>query len=213
MSGPVDLVQSAIVLSPFGKLLGLEADKVERDLVRVRMPYSVERTTVGDLVHGGAIASLVDVVATAAAWSGVDDPSGWRGTTIGLSLSFLEGARGADLVAEGRVVRRGGSVCVVDVDVRSAAGAHVAHATATYKLSRAEPKPVAPAPGDALREMFAARGVVEQRALLAQLERAGAGLYRAWAENEPDPAARAALLAAAEREVENALVLERALAK
>jgi hypothetical protein len=89
----------------------------------------------------------------------------------------------------------------------------VAHATATYKLSRAEPKPVAPAPGDALREMFAARGVVEQRALLAQLERAGAGLYRAWAENEPDPAARAALLAAAEREVENALVLERALAK
>jgi acyl-coenzyme A thioesterase PaaI-like protein len=39
---------------------------VERNRVVVRLPFRPELTTVGDLVHGGAIGALVDVTATAA---------------------------------------------------------------------------------------------------------------------------------------------------
>ncbi len=59
-----------------------------------------------------------------------------------------------------------------------------------------------------LAALFAGKTVEEQKALLARLERAGAALYRAWAAQEPDPAARTGLLAAADREEENARVLE-----
>jgi hypothetical protein len=61
---------------------------------------------------------------------------------------------------------------------------------------------------ETLAALFAGKSIPEQKALLARLERAGAALYRAWAAQESDAASRAALLAAAEREEENAQVLE-----
>jgi len=60
----------------------------------------------------------------------------------------------------------------------------------------------------ALAALFAGKTSEEQKALLARLERAGAALYRAWAAQEADRAAREALLGAAEREEENARALE-----
>ncbi|HVN84120.1 MAG TPA: hypothetical protein VMW17_04655 [Candidatus Binatia bacterium] len=59
-----------------------------------------------------------------------------------------------------------------------------------------------------LQKQFVGKSQKDQEALLALLERAGAALYRAWAENEADPERKAALLAAAEREEANAAVLE-----
>jgi len=59
-----------------------------------------------------------------------------------------------------------------------------------------------------LQQQFVGKSQKDQEALLATLERAGAALYRGWAANETDPKRKAALLAAAEREEENARVLE-----
>ncbi len=63
-------------------------------------------------------------------------------------------------------------------------------------------------PAETLTQLFAGKTVEEQKALLAQLERAGAAMYRSFAEAETDPAKKDALLAAAAREEENADVLE-----
>ena len=59
-----------------------------------------------------------------------------------------------------------------------------------------------------LGSLFAGKSIPEQKRLLARLERAGASLYRAWAKTEMDPERKAALLAAADREEQNARVLE-----
>ena len=130
------LIRKGIVGSPLGSLLGLVAEQVEPDSVRVRLPYRPELTTMGDLVHGGAIAALVDTAATAVAWSGVEDPTGARGTTVDLHLNFLSGARGQDIRADARIVRRGGSIVVCEVDVVAADGTRVAKSLVTYKLDR-----------------------------------------------------------------------------
>ena len=61
---------------------------------------------------------------------------------------------------------------------------------------------------ETLAGLFADKTVEGQKALLAQLERAGAAMYRTFAEGETDPAKKEALLAAASREEENAVVLE-----
>ena len=59
-----------------------------------------------------------------------------------------------------------------------------------------------------LASLFQGKSLAEQKALLAQLERAGAGLYRTFAEQEADAARKKALLRAAEKEEENARTLE-----
>ena len=102
--------------------------------MRVRLPFRPEVTTVADVVHGGAISSLIDVAATAAAWTGADPTRGARGTTIGLSVSFLAAGRGQDLIATAEVIRRGGTICAVDVGVAGADATLVARALVSYKL-------------------------------------------------------------------------------
>ncbi len=128
------LMRDVIIGSPLGSLLGLRLEGVESDVVRVRLPFRHEVTTVGEVVHGGAIAGLVDVAATAAVWSGADLAQQTRGTTIGFSLSFLAAGRAQDLLAAARVIRRGRVVCVCEVAVEGADGTPVARALVTYKL-------------------------------------------------------------------------------
>lgn len=129
------LLEAAIVGSPYGRHLGLVCEAVEEDRVRIRMPFAKELVTVGTLVHGGAIASLCDVAATAACWASPRITPGARGTTIALSLQYLRPGREQDLEASAAVVQRGRSICVAEVSVVDAAGGLVARATATYKLS------------------------------------------------------------------------------
>jgi uncharacterized protein (TIGR00369 family) len=128
-----------IVQSPYGRLLGLRGDSVEADRVRVRLPFRPDVTTLGELVHGGAIASLVDVAATAAAWASPEATLGARGSTVGFSLSFLAPALGKDLVADARVVQRGSTLCICEVAVADDAGRDVARALVTYRLSLPKP--------------------------------------------------------------------------
>jgi uncharacterized protein (TIGR00369 family) len=135
------LVERAIAQSPFATLLGLVCEKVAPDTMVIRLPYRLDVTTLGDTVHGGAIAGLCDVAATGACWASESIVPGSRGTTIGLVLHYLAAGRGQDLTATARVVQRGSSICVAEVDVRGADGTAVARATATYKLS-APPKRV-----------------------------------------------------------------------
>ena len=128
------ILRDVIVGSPLGRLLAFELVEAAPDRVVVRLPFRPEITTVGDLVHGGAIGALVDVTATAAAWSRVELARQPRGTTIGLTLNFLNGGHGRDLVATGTIIQRGKSIVVCDVAVGDGAGTDVARALVTYKL-------------------------------------------------------------------------------
>jgi uncharacterized protein (TIGR00369 family) len=129
------ILRDVIVASPLARLLGLELVDAAVDRVAIRMPFRPDVTTVGDLVHGGAIGGLVDVTATAAAWTGADLARRPNGTTIALSVNFLNGARGRDLVATGTIVQRGTSIVVCEVAVADDAGTPVARALVTYKLT------------------------------------------------------------------------------
>jgi uncharacterized protein (TIGR00369 family) len=136
MAANEEIIRQAIVASPLATLLGIETVEVAPDLVRVRLPFRSEVTTVGDLVHGGAIAALIDVAATAAFWTGADLARNPRGTTIGFTVNFLAPARSSELIADARVVQRGRSISVGEVDVTGVDGRPVARALVTYKLDQ-----------------------------------------------------------------------------
>src|SRR5688572_11575973 len=120
------LVEGFIVGSPYGTLLGVVSEAIEVDRVRMRLPYRDAITTIGDMVHGGAIASLVDVAATAACWASPTMDPGARGTTIGFSINYLSAGRGQDLIATAEVIQRGKAIVVAQVSVHDRGGAEVA---------------------------------------------------------------------------------------
>jgi uncharacterized protein (TIGR00369 family) len=121
--------------SPFARANGLELTEMAPDLATVVMPYDERLTTSGDVVHGGAIATLLDVAAVAAAWSGVTDEGAATGATVSSSVNYLRAARGSDLAATGRVTLRARSFCFCEVAVHEHGDRLVAQGIVTYKLA------------------------------------------------------------------------------
>jgi uncharacterized protein (TIGR00369 family) len=127
------LAKSWFENSPFIGEMGLKLLALEPDRVTVEMPFAQKLATAGELVHGGAISGLIDTTAALAAWSGHDLSAGTRWGTVGLTVSFLAGAEGETLTAEGTVTRRGRSMCFCRVEV-SAGEKAVAEGLVTYRL-------------------------------------------------------------------------------
>jgi uncharacterized protein (TIGR00369 family) len=113
-----DFVRSFVPRSPLPRLLGVELVDVQADRATLRMPYRPDLTTMGDVVHGGAIATLLDTAGVVGAWSDEIVPESYAGSTIGLSIAYTAAARGEDLTAIAEVIRRGRELCFVDVTVR-----------------------------------------------------------------------------------------------
>lgn len=120
--------------SPFVNHLGIELVAMEDGGADLAMPFRDELATIGRVVHGGALATLIDTAAMAAAWAGADVPQTLRGTTVGLSVNYLAPADGLDVTASARVVRRGRRLVTVHVDVTAEDGTHVATALVTYQI-------------------------------------------------------------------------------
>jgi uncharacterized protein (TIGR00369 family) len=118
---------------PFSRLLGLLVEEVNQDSCCLRLPFRPELRTAADVVHGGAIASLIDTAGVVAVWSNVD-PAVTRGATASLTVNYLAAAQAVDLIAEARVIRRGRRVVFVEVDVASSTGERIAKGLVTYKL-------------------------------------------------------------------------------
>jgi len=108
--------------------------EMQSDTATLALPFTEALVTIGTVVHGGAIASLIDTTAMVAAWSGAALPEKLRGTTVGLAVNYLTAASSEDLEATARVLQRGKNLVYLDVEVRGAAGKLVAKGLVTYKI-------------------------------------------------------------------------------
>ena len=127
-------IRQFLPTSPFVGHLGIQLAGMQPDVATLTLPFVAPLATLGSVVHGGAIASLIDTAAMVAAWSGADVPTKPRGTTVGMTVSYLAAANGEDLQATARVLRRGQSLVYLDVEVRGQSGELVAKGLVTYKL-------------------------------------------------------------------------------
>ena len=130
----IGVMRNWIESSPFGNHVGIELVSAEEDRCEMRLRFAPHLPTMGDVVHGGAIATLADMAAASAAWSTDRLPENVRGSTVSLTINFMAAARSADLTARAQVVRRGSSLSFIDVEVTDSTGAAVARAMATYKM-------------------------------------------------------------------------------
>ena len=126
-----EAVQAFLPASPFAGTLGLEVVAIGDDRAELRMPWREEHATMGDVVHGGAVAALADTAGMAAAWADDGDEPRNGGATVSLSVNYVAAARACDLTAVARAVRRGRSLCFVEIEVQGDEGvvatAHLVH--------------------------------------------------------------------------------------
>ena len=128
------LVEAFIPHSPHAAALGISIESIADDHAVLVMPFKPELTTMGDIVHGGSISTLIDTAATVAAWAVDEVPESPAGSTVSLSVNFAAAAEAVDLRAEATVVRRGRRLSSIEVRATDPAGNLVAHGIATYRL-------------------------------------------------------------------------------
>jgi len=129
-----DMISAFIPVSPFVKELGIELVHLGNDEAELRLPWSPRLATMGDVVHGGAIAALLDTAGMAAAWSDDTVPEKLAGATVSLTVNYAAAAVASDLTAQASVVRRGRSLCFCEVEVTDPGGGVVAKGLAVHRF-------------------------------------------------------------------------------
>ncbi len=118
--------------------MGIEALAADEGYVKLRLPVRDElRNADGAPVHGGVISFLVDAAIGGALGSLHENSAGGVGqATLDINVRFLGAVRGGAIIAEGRIVKRGGSIAFGEADIRDEAGELVARGSATYMIPR-----------------------------------------------------------------------------
>jgi uncharacterized protein (TIGR00369 family) len=135
MPSRLEIMRRFVPGSPLVRHLGIELRALEPDRAELALPFDERLVTLGDVVHGGAIASLIDTAGMAATWADPDvEPETVAGATVSLNVDYVAAARGRDLLAVATVVRRGRSLCFTDVTVREPDGRIVARGSVVQRF-------------------------------------------------------------------------------
>ena len=186
----------------YPKALGMTITSADLDKITAELTVTEDLCTTGRTLHGGAAMTMGDFLGAAATFLNL--PAGDLTTTIESKTNFIGSAKvGEKVIATCEPVHKGKSTHVWRTTLTKEDGRTIAVVTQTQMVL-----PAAKSEQQVLTELFAGKTLEEQKVLLAQLERAGAGLYQAFAAQEADPARKQALLDATQRELDNAATLE-----
>lgn len=118
----------------FPALVGLEVEELRTDYCRMRLPFRPELEQPAGVVHGGAIATVLDsVVVPAVGWA---YPADYRFSTVDMHVQYLSALVQEDAVAEGWIVRRGRTTVFCEAEVMGGTtGRLIARSLLTYNVS------------------------------------------------------------------------------
>lgn len=124
------LIEEAFARVPFARLLGIRLGEIKRGEATLHMEARPELMQNDGILHGGALASLLDT-ATAFAVVTLLEP-GQTTATIDLTIHYLRPILHGNVAAHARVLRAGRRLVVLTVDVTDARGELAATAITTY---------------------------------------------------------------------------------
>lgn len=125
-----DQLREVFARIPFVELLGIRLDELQRGSAFLSLGVRDELTRNGGLMHGGALASLIDSASAFAALTLLDPDR--QTVTIDLTIHYLRPVTAGTIRAHARAVRAGRRVIVLSVEVTNQDGALVATAVTTY---------------------------------------------------------------------------------
>lgn len=123
-------VRAAFDAVPFAALLGMELIGARRGEAAFALEMRPELTRMEGIMHGGALASLLDTAAAFAVHTLL--PAGGRTVTVELSVHYLRPVSAGRIEARARVLREGRRIVILSVEATDERGRLVADATTTY---------------------------------------------------------------------------------
>ena len=122
----------------FWRYIGVEALAAGEGWARLRVPLGDDlRNAPGAPAHGGVLSFLVDAAIGGALATLHEHAAGGVGqATLDLNITFVGAARGEAVIAEGRILKRGGTIAFGEAEIRDEAGELVAKGRATYMILR-----------------------------------------------------------------------------
>ncbi len=120
----------AFAAVPYARLLGLELGEVDRGAVSIHLEVRDDLRQNQGVVHGGAVASLIDTAAAFAVLTQLETNE--RVTTTDLTIHYLRPASSGRLTARARIVRSGRRLFVLSVEVTNNQQVLVATAVTSY---------------------------------------------------------------------------------
>ena len=126
----IERLSSALNSVPFAKLLGIELEEIDSGIATLAFDIKPELKQNHDVVHGGAIASLIDSATAFAIISLL--PTTEHATTVDLTISYLRPLTEGRVRAVARVLRTGKRLIVVSAELFDERGTLAATALSTY---------------------------------------------------------------------------------
>jgi uncharacterized protein (TIGR00369 family) len=126
----IDRASRAIDSVPFAKLLGIELEEIDIGIATLGFDVTPDLKQNHGVVHGGAIASLIDSATAFAIISLL--PPDEHATTVDLTISYLRPLTSGRAHATAKVLRAGRRLIVVSAELSDDAGTLAATALSTY---------------------------------------------------------------------------------
>jgi len=122
--------QKAFASVPYARFLGLQLGEFRDGEVSIHLEVRDELKQNQGVVHGGAIASLIDTASAFAVLTRIEVTE--RVTTTDLTIHYLRPVTSGRMTATARIVRGGRRLFVLSVEVTNSANQLVATAVTTY---------------------------------------------------------------------------------
>ncbi|MBN2033171.1 MAG: PaaI family thioesterase [Deltaproteobacteria bacterium] len=117
---------------PYFKLLSIDIKDLGWGESRLEILVQEKHLQPFGIVHGGVFASLIDAAAFWAAYCQIPGEVGM--TTVEMKINYLAPISTGRMVAKGRGIRAGKTLCLADASVYNESGTLLAHGTATMMI-------------------------------------------------------------------------------
>jgi uncharacterized protein (TIGR00369 family) len=125
---------TAVQNSDFYQLLGMEIVDVKPGYSKLCVRFRKALTHAGGVGHGGVMASIADSCIACALFGLIEDPADLGISTIEMKLNYFRPFKEGEMIAEGRILQKGSSIAVGEMDVHDGNGLVYGKGIATYKL-------------------------------------------------------------------------------
>lgn len=129
----VEQAETRFARDPFAKHLGMKLTEVAHERAVVTLPYDPAHANAVGPLNGGASASLLNVAAKVASWTGIDLDKSPYLSCVDMTVQYLSAAIEEDVIAEAKVLRRGRDLFFLDVALRSPDGRPVCQGLVSYR--------------------------------------------------------------------------------
>ena len=122
--------RAAFASVPYARLIGLELGEISPGAATIHLEVRDDLRQNQGVIHGGAVASLIDTAAAFAVLTQIETSE--RVSTTDLTIHYLRPANSGRLTASARIVRGGRRLFVVSVEVTNDQDILVATAVTSY---------------------------------------------------------------------------------